>query len=236
MKTLLSRCPLLLLLLLLISCRSAAPEVANRMAVLAVRYLEDTRELRGQLSLFAGDSLATAQPLRFPGQVAFLGSGTREAVLPGSGELSATYRYETTLRADYPTDLRFSFPGPESFQADRQTIELRMAAPDLNAFPDTIRRSTGIQFTTPADSLRSSESILLFFSNVADESVRRVLVAGPTRSERISVPRGALEQLQPGTYRLYLVKSQQVNRKEDHLHTRGSIEYYTREKEVVVRE
>lgn len=231
MKTFIPCC-----LLLLIACHSTPPEIADRIALVDVRYLEDTRELRGQLSIYAGDSLSIAQPLRFPGQVAFLGSGTEEVMLPGPTSQSESYRYETTLRADYPTDLRFSLPGPDSTTTERQTIDLRMVAPDLAAFPDTIRLREGIQFRTPADSLRSSESILLFFTHTTAGAVRRVLVAGPTRTDRISIPRGAINQIEPGSYRLYLIKSQRVDTTTNGLHAKGAIEYYTREKDVVVVE
>jgi hypothetical protein len=220
--------------LLLSTCQTPAPESPPRQAVPAVRYLEDTRELRGQLLLYEGDSLPVAQPLRFPGQVAFLGSGTQEIVLPDPDPNAEAYRYEATLVTDYPTDLRFTFPGPGGADSERQTIALRMVAPDIAAFPDTIRKAAGIQFTTRADSLRSSENILLFFTGIADGAVRRVMVAGPTRSNRIAVPPGAIDQIAPGDYRLYLIKSQRIDTTTGSLRTAGLIEYYTREKTIRV--
>ncbi len=221
-------------MLLFSTCQTPVPAPPVRQALPAVRYLEGQRELRGQLLLYEGDSLTGAQALRFPGQVAFLGSGTQEVVLPGSEPGTEAYRYETTLVTDYPTDLRFTFPGPGAADSERQTIALRMVAPDLAAFPDTIRKSAGIQFSTPADSLRSSENILMFFTNAADGAIRRIMVAGPTRSNRISVPPGAIGQIEPGDYRLYLIKSQRVNTTAGSLRTTGLVEYYTREKTVRV--
>jgi hypothetical protein len=157
-----------------------------------------------------------------------------EVRLPGSDPAADRYRYETTLRTDYPDEIRFSFPQTNTADAERQLLPLRMSAPDVTLFPDSIRRDADLRFALAADSLLSAESLLLFFTNQADGSVRRIRVAGPTKSDQTRIPPDAMRQLEPGVYRLYLVKSQQVQNTEGTLRTAGLIEYYTREKAVVV--
>ena len=224
-----------LVILLLGACRPEAPTPpSTRWALPTVRYLENSRELRGQLLLFAGDSLPLADPLRYPGQVSFLGSGMKEVLLPGPDRSADRYRYEATLRTDYPTEFRFSFPAIDSADAERRLLPLRMPAPRIDLLPDTIRRDADLRFGLASDSLRESESLILFFTGQIDGAVRRVRVAGPTRSNRVRIPPAALQQIEPGPYRLYLVKSRQIDTHSEGLRTAGLIEYYTREKEVVV--
>lgn len=215
---------LILLLLFLSSACRPEPVEPSYIALPAVRYLADTRELRAQLVLYEGDSLAVATQPEVTNVAQFMGQPMTTDEL-----VDSTLRYGILLRANYEQPLRFGLP----FAGGGEEITLRCAPASIADVPDTIRRADGLRFTAGSDSLGQFESLLIHLRDSARQ-VRQVLIAGPSRAAQLSAPAASLSHIEPGRYELYLVKKWEGQKQQGPVKVRGLVEYYTETKSVVV--
>lgn len=191
-----------------------------------VRYLANPGELKSQLSAFEGEDLSVAESVEFVRDVRFDGATMRQRDLPGD-----THRYEHYRRdAAWRSPMQFTLPDEQ----DRPllTFEIGMSPPDIGRFPTRIDRAAGVSFTA-GPALGEDESLLLFFTDSASQA-RQVLIAGPSRDSVLRAPAPSLQNLQPGTHRLYLVKKQRREFSKGSARITSTIEYYTDEIEVEV--
>lgn len=167
-----------------------------------IRYLADLRELSADLRLFRGDSLATSEPYTPPtGSVAFLGS----AMEPKS--LAGFTRWRSRMRTDFPEKLRFTFPIDSLKPLDKSTINLEFEKIVADSIPTTINKKQRQHFYTGNKRLQLGESIVVFFEpEDRTAKARRVIVAGPSSSNYISIPTEAMTNIAPGNHSVYLVK------------------------------
>lgn len=209
-------------LLLIANCRSddAANERPSLQAGLFVRYLAPERQLKGQASFMRADTAASAQPLRLPGGVAFMGSGMQARELPGD-----LVRYTTTLTAAYPTPLRFSFT-PEN-GGEQRIIELSMSPLDSFAVVGIPSLAAGITLYL-ASGLQDDESLVCLFT-APDQQARTIIREGPLAAGELLLPPASLTHFTTGDYRLYLVKKQDRQFTQGDLSISSAIEYYTKE-------
>lgn len=209
----------------LAQCTSEPEETSTEETAKAnfyVRYLADALELKGQASFFSTDSTS----LKIPTGVAFMSSGTRERELPGQ-----VTRYESTIEAAYPPDLRFTFTLPNH---DKQTsVNLPMAG--IQGFEVLhATKSDGLILDLNGE-LADGEDLLLLFTNAKQEA-RSILRPGPLSTEQLLIPADALLHFAPGEYRLYLVKKANIEKQEQGLSYTFSAEYYTTEQTFTLEE
>ncbi len=214
----------LLLLFCTAGCSPEPPEL-DYVALPAVRYLADTRELRAQLVVYEGDSLETAVMPTLNGPVQFM-----DQLMEVSYRSDSTARYGALLRADFGQPLRFTIPFAEG---GAREILLQVAPASLEGFPDTIRRDEGLRFVGTPDSLSRMESMLIHFQDSARQ-IRQVLIAGPSRDSILSAPAASLSHIEAGTYDLYLVKQWEGTVQQGSIRVQGLVEYYTGTKQVRV--
>ncbi len=187
-----------------------------------VRYLADALQLKGQASFLTTDSTS----LKIPAGVAFMGSGTRERELPGQ-----VTRYESTMEATYPPDLRFTFRLPDN---DKQT-SINLPMQGIQGFEVVeASKSEGLTLSLNGE-LADGENLLLLFTD-SNQEARTILRPGPLTTEQLLIPSDALLHFAPGEYRLYLVKQAEKEDQEQGLTYTFSAEYYTTEKTFILNE
>lgn len=216
---------LLLISTLLLQCTDTVEDTTSDETAHAsfyVRYLADALQLKGQASFLTPDSTS----LKIPTGVAFMGSGTRERELPGQ-----VTRYESTMEAAYPPDLRFTFRLPDS---DKQS-SINLPMQGIQGF-DVIEatKSGGLTLSLNGN-LEDGETLLLLFTD-SNQEARTILRPGPLSTERLLIPSDALLHFTPGEYRLYLVKQAEKEGQEQGLSYTFSAEYYTTEKAFTLEE
>ena len=217
-------CPTLLLPLLC-SCDPAPPAAPAppRQAIASVRYQELDRTLRAELVLRPADTLAGAPAPTFMGSA---------MLFPPSGDRS---RYLGQRTIDFPDELRLTVPrGPEHPPTE---ITYRLARPFVDSLPPTLSATTGARFpalTAPLDSAQH----LIFFLEPADRSQRphRILLDGPTRSTTVFLADEALASVPPGDYTAYLIRQQLDRGEQDGVTYSIQTEYFTRSKQLTIRE
>lgn len=220
-----------LLCLFLYACQEA-PSVPTVIAKGEIRYLEDKRELRGELSLFRGDSLPGSMVYRpDAGKVAFLGSAMQ------ADELSDRQRWRTTMKVDYPADLRFTFPTEDALNAPRTTLTINFPPPSTDSLPSSIDRKRSLRFAAGTQALTADENIVVFFEpEDRSERPRRIVVAGPTASEKITLPSTTLEDIPTGRHSVYLIKQKIARDTLEGVIAATQLSYHTRTKSVEVVE
>jgi len=221
----------LLLLLCLAGCQ--APEQPTPILAKAeIRFLEGQQSLRGDLSLYRGDSLRNSETYHPPeGTVAFLGSAMQAT------ELGTQQRWRAEQRTAWPGELRFSFPVAEDRPTERFILPVAMSAPQVDSLPRRIDKRSGLRFAVGTVPLREDENVVLFFEPEARSAEpRRILIAGPTKTERVFVPNTALTDLPVGNYGVYLIKQQLARDTIEYLYAATQIGYHTRSVTVEVTE
>lgn len=195
-----------------------------------VRFLQDRRELKGEIYFFRGDSLANSKVYRpAPGSVAFVGSAMQ------ADELPTRQRWRAAMKAQFPEDLRFTFPLTDQEDAEKFTLPLNLSPPFMDSIPEVIDHTKSLRFIAGTQSLAANESIIVFFEpDNRDQAPRRIVVAGPSSSPRITLPANAMEDLPLGNGRVYLVKQQLARDTVDGVQSAIQLSYHTRLKKVMV--
>ncbi len=197
-----------------------------------IRYLADTRQLNSEVYFFQGDSLANSQVFRpAQGSVTFLGSAMQ------STELAGRQRWRSEMKVLFPEDLRFSFPTDTTSapSSPRATLELQFSPPSTDSLPELLQKNVGSRFSAGSQALAANENIVVFFEpEVRNDSPTRIVIAGPTRNDKISLPANTLENIPAGNYEVYFVKQQMAKDTLPGIYTAIQIAYHTRPKKVVV--
>lgn len=195
-----------------------------------VRFLEDKKELKGELYFFRGDSLANSIVFRpTPGTVAFVGSAMQ------ADELSTRQRWRAEMKTVFPEELRFTFPVTEAEDAEKFTLPLQFSPPFNDSIPALIDHTKVLRFVAGTQPLQKNENVIVFFEP-ADRNLapHRIVVAGPTSTPRITLPVNAMEDVPLGQNQVYLVKQQLARDTLDNVQWAIQLAYHTRLKKVVV--
>ena len=222
------------ILLLLFACQPTGLDFEGFMLPTAeIRYQEHSRELRAMVQLRQGDSLATSSIYTAEeGSVSFLGSPMLEQLSTAAGE-----RWQASRKMTWPAELYFNLPAPGHEAGDERTeVRFRMAAPSADSIPSVIDRTEGARFQFGDQPLAANESLLLFFETRAwNPGVKRILLAGPTKSPYFNLPSATIQELPTGTYEVYLVKQALIRDSLPELRSSTQIEYFTRSRSVEVQ-
>ncbi|MEL6140506.1 MAG: hypothetical protein AAFU67_02690 [Bacteroidota bacterium] len=188
----------------LLICWSCSPTPTTKpiIAKADIRYLADQRQLRGNLQLFSGDSLANStiyQPKH--GSVTFMRSVMEPTELPN------TVRWNTEMKVDFPSQLQFTFPKKLETPRKRHQLSINFSPPFADSIPNHIDKNRTARFSVGTEPLMEDESIVVFFEPVArNASPRRIVVAGPTATQEITLPRVTLQEVPKGEHGVYLIK------------------------------
>ena len=195
-----------------------------------VRFLQDQRELKGEIYFFRGDSLTNSKVYRpAPGSVAFVGSAMQ------ADELSTRQRWRATMKAPFPEDLRFTFPLTEEESAEKFTLPLNLSPPFMDSIPEVIDHTKSLRFVAGTQPLATNENIIFFFEPESrDQAPHRIVIAGPSSSPRVTLPANAMEGMPPGKGKIYLVKQQLARDTIGGVQSAIQLSYHTRLKNVVV--
>ena len=182
----------------LLGCQSAEQE-NNRQFFgnLYVRYLEDGQEIKSEVTLFTGDSMAVAKAFEPEGGIQFLGSAMQSR---NFNEQLTRYQFENRIPA--PASYRFKFQDPEGNEV---RVETPVHKIDFFSLTDPLSRSTGGTISLTPEQLGENQQILILLSN--EEGLARTLeLTGPAKISELSFPEKQLEELSPGKWEYYIVK------------------------------
>lgn len=219
------------LVLLLSACDSQATNQLPLIVKGEIRYLADTKRLNGEVYFFRGDSLANSEVFRpAEGSVTFLGSAMK------ADELGTRQRWRSEMKVAFPEELRFTFPSNENTSgAQKATVSLEFSPPHTDSLPSKLLRAEGARFSAARQALAADENIVVFFEPAErSQSPRRIVVAGPTTNNKISLPANTLEGIPPGQYQVYFIKQKLAKSKQDGLSSAIQVAYHTRSKPVLV--
>lgn len=214
---------LLLLSLILWTCggheEPKEPVQPTIFAHFAIRYLESTKELRGQASFSQGDSIAVAKPLKIQGGVSFMSSGMKQKDLPRQ-----IIRYDATLKNDFVAPFRFGFK-LDGDEAPREISYNMSPVGDFSILSADKENGLRIALNEP---ISNTEALILMFTDTNQEA-KTILRPGPISKDVLYIPADALLHFTPGAYQLYIVKSKEEKKIESGVDTQILIEFYSEE-------
>lgn len=134
------------------------------------------------------------------GSVSFLGSNMDDKMLGN------TVRWRSRMRTDFPESLRFAFPVDSLQPANKTTLSVNFVPVVSDSLPAEMNKTKRQSFYAARTPLQSGESVVVFFEPAAGGQPKRVIVAGPSATTYLNIPPIALEEIEPGDYRVYLIK------------------------------
>ncbi len=214
--------------ILLPACREEKPEekAKHLFAEFFVRYLQAEQEIKAHASFFEGDTIQSAAPKAFAGEVTFQGNSMEARSLPGG-----TIRYTFEQLGDYADAFQFRFRDDSG-----QGREIAAAMAPIDSFAISggkASRSSGMTLYATGGKLNPGESMVLLFSDENDKAYT-IMLSGPSAGEEYRIPAAKVETLSPGKHTLYLVKKKRAAEKGDSLSILTEIEFYTNTIEVQV--
>ncbi|MEM9834931.1 MAG: hypothetical protein AAF828_00430 [Bacteroidota bacterium] len=219
-------------LLLLYTCSEEATNTPTPLLVSGeIRYLQDQQQLRGDVSFFRAAPNGAKVIFRPPaGAVAFMGSSMKAV------ELNESQRWRATMKAAFPEQLRFTFPTTEE-EEERVTLPLQLSPPLVDSLPAIMDKKKNIRVAVGTQPLAENESIIVFFEpEDRQQAPRRIIVAGPTLNNQISLPATAMKDVAPGKHQVYLIKQQIAKDTLVNAFTSIQLAYHSRTKGIEVRE
>lgn len=222
----------LCLLLLFLACNSQSSSQRPLIVKGEIRYLADTKRLNGEIYFFRGDSLSNSEVFRpAEGSVAFLGSAMQ------ADELGTRQRWRSEMKVAFPEELRFTFPtsNEKTNGAEKASVRLQFSPPHIDSLPAKLLKSEGARFSAGHQALAADENIVVFFEpENRSQSPRRIVVAGPTSNDKISLPANTLESIPPGQYQVYLVKQKLAKSTQEGVSSAIQLAYHSRSKSLLV--
>ena len=183
---------------IILGCQSAEKENSTPFfGNLYVRYLEDGQEIKAEVTLFTGDSMAVANAYEPEGGLQFLGSAMQAR---NFNEQLTRYQFENRIPA--PATYRFKFTNPEGKEVRIETPVYKI---DFFSLTDPLSRSSGGSLSLTPEELVENQQILILLSN--EEGLARTIeITGPANISDISFPKQQLKALSPGKWEYYIVK------------------------------
>ncbi len=222
----------LLLAFLFSACNGSSKPDVPLLVKGEIRYLADTKRLNGEVYFFLGDSLANSEVFRpAEGSVSFLGSAMQ------ADELGTRQRWRSEMKVAFPEELRFTFPRSSGSTdgAQKATVRIEFSPPHTDSLPSKLLRAEGARFSAGRQALAADENIVVFFEpEQRSQSPRRIVVAGPTTNDKISLPANTLEGILPGQYQVYFIKQKLAKSQQDGLASAIQLAYHTRSKPVLI--
>ncbi|MDX1667617.1 MAG: hypothetical protein R3350_10320 [Saprospiraceae bacterium] len=211
------------------SCQQEPPPSEAKMifADFFVRYLQTEQQLLAQATLMEGDSLGDTRPLVPSGGISFQGFEMEARQLP-----EGIVRYALIRSSSYPDSLRFEC----SLDGDRGFTYNTAMSPVIDfRVDDPIIKEKGLNLTLAGPALQADQSLVLLFTD-QDDKASSVTLSGPRESNRYLLPPEKISKLSPGPGQLYLVKKQRRVDRQGQRSVVSEIEFYTRNKDIVVVE
>lgn len=189
-----------------------------------IRYLQQERHLRAQVSFSLGDSLTRVA--KDFSTVRVEGKPMERRNLKTNG-----IRYQYEKNQDYQTPLKFRM-----IEKDNREIffTAEMAPIDSFYIDGPIEKSKNLQFSWVGAPLKANEQLVLLFTDQQNKATSQTL-NGPTDQSTSTIPTKYLSELSPGKGQLYLVKKQWINQRKDQVQSESLVEYYTKSIDIEVK-
>ncbi len=192
-----------------------------------VRYLQEERQIKAHVAFFEGDSLPTARPIQFQNEVIFQGQNMQARQLP-----PRTVRYIYNGVGDYASK-GFIFQYQDSTGKTQQQV-LQMAPIADFSLNAAASRSKGMELSLESPPFLNNESLVLFFTNVADNQAYTIEYKGLIDNPLFIAPE-EMGGITPGKYLLYLVKKQLTTDLVEKSEITSEVEFYSKTIEVQLK-
>lgn len=192
-----------------------------------VRYLQEERQIKAHVAFFEGDSLPTARPVQFQGDVIFQGQPMQPRQLP-----PRTIRYLYNGVGDYALN-SFIFQYQDNSGKTRQQM-LQMAPIESFSVNIEASRSRGMELTVQTAPFQTDESLVLFFTNLTDHQSYTIEYKGLIDNPLLITPQ-EMGNITPGKYLLYLIKRQRMTNRSERTEITTEIEFYSKTIEIQIK-
>ncbi|MFN7116677.1 MAG: hypothetical protein ACK4TA_07730 [Saprospiraceae bacterium] len=203
-----------------------AAETTTFFAQYYVRYLQEEQQIKAHVAFYEGDSLPTARPIEFTDEVIFQGNTMQARQLP-----PRTVRYIYNGVGEYAQN-GFTFQYQDN-TGKTQGQQLQMAPIEDFSLNPGASRSKGMELVLKGASFLANESLVLLFTNLANNQVYSIEYKGLIDNPLFIAPE-EMGALIPGKYQLYLVKKQTTTINAANKEITSEIEFYTKTKEVQI--
>ncbi len=221
--------PLTLLLILFGACQPASVEEEGQSKLFAefhLRLVENEPLVKGEVSFFEGDSLATARPRTFK-QVMINNQlmAARELKAKGTS-------YRGVLNGPVDSVYTFSFINGNNKQ---QSHQIGVARIDAFLVKDGWTRSKGMTVVWKGKPLGAAEELIFLFTDASNKSTI-IEVPGPTRWSEIILTSDQLAPLSLGKGNLYLIRKTNTMDVNEKHHFTSRVEFFTAPLTIQVKE
>ena len=188
-----------------------------------IRYLADGRQIKAEATFYEGEKATTAKPITMKGGVAFLGSGMEAKNLQNQ-----ITRYSYLNVMDYPTEFNFSHQGKDG-TAHLYNIDMPASA-DFEVLQFSL--SKGLKIDLKSAPLEKNEAIVAIVNDAKDVSAS-IEIRGTTSILEVSLEKYK-DILTTGKGEISLVRKKIMANREGNYDTKGTVEYYSKAKNVTI--
>ena len=140
-------------------------------------------------------------------------------------------RFRFERQVDLRRPIRFTVE-EEGQEAAR--FSLRLTPVFIDSLPDTLRRTSTVEFPVADRGLAENESLVVRLQPITGGDERRILLTGPTGAGTVTLSTPTLEDIDPGYFTAYLIKQQRFRDQQHYLKASLLLEYFTPSRPLVV--
>lgn len=217
---------LLLFGLLLTSCGETIEQ--QTLANLYLRYDADVKKLKAEATFSTLAADGTQKPKLFPNGVQFINGGMRTLEQP-DGEI----RYTADFSGSIPLEIDFHW----DLSKEKPTV---VAVPLAKIKGYTIKENTlslkdGFSISLTTSSLKKGDKLVLAITD-SNGQAKNLETRGPTNTASFQIPGTELKGLSTGPASIYVVRSEVMEKNEEHFKAIMNTEYYSLSKSIEIIE
>jgi hypothetical protein len=218
---------LLISFIVILFCQCQSEPAATGSGSLYVRYEQPEKRIKAEATFTETDAQGVEKSKVFQGGLSFLGGGMKTKMLPGN-----KLRYEYEQFGKLPQELPFRFKEQDGSE---KIFSLKINVLDNFTFQDSvIVKSKNSKLSWQGSPLSASEKLVLLFTDAANQT-HNLEYNGPTTSPAVVITPEKLLSFSPGVARLYLVRIDAQELKQQGYQLFYQTELYTQTKAVTIR-
>lgn len=190
------------------------------------RYLADVKQVRAEATFTAGDSMP--KPIEMAGGVLFQGLPMKLRPMQG-------ITYQTEYTGEYSSPLQYAWtPAPGQPQAVASVQMLPVL--DFSFEQEPISRHHPNTFRWQGGNVEDGEVFVFLWERISDGLTQKIEVVQNLVGSEIRFPAAKLAELQPGRWKLYLVRKRLRITQVGDVQVQAVTEYYSKTDTLEVRD
>ncbi|HND88007.1 MAG TPA: hypothetical protein PK971_06760 [Saprospiraceae bacterium] len=183
-----------------------------------IRYLADVKQLRAEATFTEGDSVP--KPVEMAGGVLFQGLPMKLRPMQG-------ITYQTEYAAEYSSPLKFAWSlAPQQPQTEVSVQMLPLTAFSFEQEPISLRSPN--TFRWQGGKVEDGEAFVFLWERIGDGLTVKMEVVQSLVGAEIRFPAAKLAELQPGRWKLYLVRKRLHKTQVGGVQVQAVSEYYSK--------